>query len=222
MKQFNHRDLEYAFESLSTVTGGDGSRYYCVPNGDKYPSVTTVTGHEKKAFFAEWRKNNPKESRRCLNRGNKLHDSIEKYLKNDPNYLNPFSSPMEQILLDQIKPELHKIDNIVAQEVPLYSSTLGLAGRVDCVADYDGKKAIIDFKSATREKRESDIDNYFMQTTAYAIMFQELTGIPINSIVILISSEDGTVQSFVDNPIKYARKLHECIQKYNKLTVKSY
>jgi len=215
IKRFDHRELDHIFESLRTVTGGDGSRYYCVPNGDKYPSVTTVTGHEKKAFFAEWRKNNPKESRRCLNRGNNLHDSIEKYLKNDPNYLNPFSSPMEQILLDQIKPELHKIDNIVAQEVPLYSSLLGLAGRVDCIADYDGKKSVIDFKSATREKRKSDIDNYFMQVTAYAIMFQELTGIPIDNIVILISSEDGTVQSFVDNPIKYARKLHECIKNYN-------
>jgi genome maintenance exonuclease 1 len=124
------------------------------------------------------------------------------------------ASPLDRILFEQIKPELHKIDNIVAQEVPLYSSLLGLAGRVDCVADYDGKKSIIDFKGSTREKRKEDIDNYFMQATAYAIMFQERTGIKIDNIVILISSEDGAVQSFVDNPIKYTKKLFNCIENY--------
>jgi len=217
MKKFTHRELGYPFKSLPSVTGEDGSRYYSIPNGDKYPSVTTVTGYEKKEFFAEWRKNNPKESKRCLRRGNNLHDSIEKYLKNDPDYLNPFAPPMEHILFDQMKPELHKIDNIVAQEVPLYSSLLGLAGRVDCIAEYNGKTAIIDFKGSTREKRESDIDNYFMQVTAYAIMFQELTGISVDDVVVLISSEDGTVQSFVDNPIRYTKKLYNCIKSYKSI-----
>lgn len=216
-KTFEHKDLDYTFENCPATTGTDGTRFYTTPDGHKYPSVTTVTGFEKKAFFAEWRKKNPKESRRVLNRGNRFHDTIEKYLQNDLSICFDDASPLDRILFEQIKPELHKIDNIVAQEVPLYSSLLGLAGRVDCVADYDGKKSIIDFKGSTREKRKEDIDNYFMQATAYAIMFQERTGIKIDNIVILISSEDGAVQSFVDNPIKYTKKLYNCIKTYKSI-----
>ena len=213
-KHFVHRELDYTFEDYSSTTGIDGTRHYITPNGDKYPSVTTVTGFEKKEFFKEWRKKNPKESRRVLDRGNKLHKTIENYLKNVPSNLNKCDTPLDNILFDQLKPELNKIDNIVAQEVPLYSSLLGLAGTVDCVADYDGKKSIIDFKGSTREKQKEDIGNYFTQATAYAIMFQERTGIKIDNIVILISSEDGAVQAFSDNPIKYTKKLFNCIKNY--------
>ena len=220
-KKFNHVDLNDTFENLPTEYGADGSRYYCAEDGKKYPSVTTVTGWEKQAFFAEWRRNNPAESRRVLNRGNKLHSAIENYINNKDNPKQSLA-PNEQILFDQMQGELDKIDNVYAQEVPLWSSLLGLAGRVDCVAEYNGEMSIIDFKGSTREKRKSDIGNYFMQATAYSLMFQERTGVKIDKIVILISCEDGTVQSFVDSPINYVKKLHECIKKYNKLTVKSY
>ena len=214
-KKFNHVDVDYTFENLPTTYGSDGSRYYCTEDGKKYPSVTTVTGWEKKAFFAEWRKNNPEESRRVLNRGNKLHSAIEDYLNNEENPKQSLA-PNEQILFDQMQDELDRIDNIYAQEVPLWSSLLGLAGRVDCVAEYNGELSIIDYKGSTREKRKSDIGNYFMQATAYSIMFQERTGIKIDNIVILVSCEDGTVQSFVDNPINYTKSLYECIQGYRK------
>jgi len=214
-KRFNHILFDYTFENLPTTYGEDGSRYYCTEDGNKYPSVTTVTGWEKQAFFAEWRKNNPVESRRVLNRGNKLHSAIEDYLNNEENPKR-LLAPNEQILFDQMQDELDKIDNIYAQEVPLWSSLLGLAGRVDCVAEYNGELSIIDFKGSTREKRKSDIENYFMQATAYSLMFQERTGVKVDNIVILISCEDGTVQSFVDNPINYTKSLYECIQRYRK------
>ena len=214
-KKFNHVDVDCTFQNLPTTYGSDGSRYYCTEDGNKYPSVTTVTGWEKQAFFAEWRRNNPEESRRVLNRGNKLHSAIEDYLNNEENPKESLA-PNEQILFDQMQDELDKIDNIYAQEVPLWSSLLKLAGRVDCVAEYNGELSIIDFKGSTREKRKSDIGNYFMQATAYSIMFQERTGIKIDNIVILVSCEDGTVQSFVDNPINYTKSLYECIQGYHR------
>jgi genome maintenance exonuclease 1 len=113
-----------------------------------------------------------------------------------------------------MQPELDKINNIVALETPLWSKILGLAGRVDCIAEYDGKLSIIDFKASTKEKRIQDIDNYFMQATAYALMFQERTGIVIDNFVILISCEDGLKQVFQDKPINYVKKLKQIIKKF--------
>ena len=113
--------------------------------------------------------------------------------------------------------DLGRIDNIVGLEKPLWSETLHLAGRVDCIAEFDGKLSIIDFKGSTRLKRESDIQNYFMQTTAYAIMFQERTKTPINQIVILISCDSGDTQVFVANPNDYVPQLLECLKTFWKL-----
>ena len=118
-------------------------------------------------------------------------------------------------LFNMLKPVLDEnIDNIVAQEVSLFSKALRLAGRVDCVADYNGVRSIIDFKGSTREKREEDIENYFLQATAYAIMWQELTGQSIKQIVILIASETGIAQVFTKNPLDYVQKLKEVIEAY--------
>jgi len=216
MKKFNHVELKEAFEDLST-TNQNGSRYYETPEG-KYPSVTTVTGWEKKKFFAEWRAKNPKESRRVLNRGNKLHSIIEDYINNEFD-VKKDKGKVDLPILDlflQLQPELNNIDNILAQEIPLWSSTLELAGRVDCVADYKGKLSIIDFKGSTRIKRKSDIENYFTQTTAYAIMWQEMTGIPIDNIVIMIATEAGDCQVFEANPINYVKPLLKAIRGYKK------
>jgi len=213
MKKFKHVVLEEAFKDLNTVNK-NGQRFYSTPEGH-YPSVTTVTGWEKRQFFAKWRAENPKESRRVLDRGNKLHNLIEDYINNrvddkTTGELNPFILDLFILL----KPELDKIDNVYAQEVPLWSSTLELAGRVDCVGEYDGKLSIIDFKGSTRIKRKEDIQNYFMQATAYAIMWQEMTGQKIDNIVILIATEQGENQVFQDNPIRYVKPLLKCIRDY--------
>ena len=215
VKKFNHVVTE-EFTNLKT-TNQNGSRYYETPEG-KYPSVTTVTGWEKQKFFAEWRKNNPVESRRVLNRGNKLHSLIELYINNEFN-VKKDKGGVDLLTLDlflQLQPKLNLIDNVHAQEIPLWSSTLGLAGRVDCVGEYDGKLSIIDFKGSTKTKRKSDIENYFTQTTAYAIMWQEMTGIPINNIVIMIATEAGDCQVFEANPIDYAKPLLKAIRSYQK------
>jgi genome maintenance exonuclease 1 len=210
---------EFEFGTLETQNA-NGKRHYVVPGGGLYPSVTTVTGFEKAEFFKEWRAKNPQESKRVLRRGNLLHWTIEDYLNNSEGYISNRSldQASEETLVDLfniLKPTLDEdINNIVAQEVSLYSDTLCLAGRVDCVADYKGVRSIIDFKGSTREKRDGDIENYFLQATAYAIMWQELTKQSIKQIVIAIANETGTPQIFVRNPIDYVERLKETIESY--------
>mgnify|MGYP003110085819 CR=1 FL=1 len=201
-------------EEISAVTD-DSGRYYSTPTG-KLPSVTTVTGFKKAKFFAKWRAENPKEAKRVTNRGNTFHSLIEDYLNNEFNLDRDKGEVRPDILelFIQLQPELDKIDNIVALEVPLWSETVGLAGRVDCIAEHDGELSIIDFKGATRKKRPSDIENYFLQATAYALMWQDRTGEEIKKFKILISCEDGEMQVFEGKPITYAKKLHEAIKEY--------
>ena len=197
----------------------EGKRFYSTPEGE-FPSVTTVVGFEKQKFFAEWRKKNPEESKRVTGRGTKFHSLIEKYIMNEPLDLDAENSNLKALFL-LLKPEIDKIDNIVALESPLWSKILGLAGRTDCIAEYDGKLSIIDFKASTKEKREQDIDNYFMQATAYALMYQERTGVVIDNFAILVACEDGLRQVFQDKPIKYVRRLKEAIAKYGNSNIKN-
>ena len=211
-KQFKHNLIE-SVDTLSEVQK-DGKRFYSTPDGE-FPSVTTVVGYGKQQFFAEWRRKNPEESRRVTSRGTKFHSIIETYIRNEPlDMENMF--PNFKALFNLIKPALDNIDNITAIETPLWSKILGLAGRTDCIAEYNGKLSIIDFKASTKEKRKQDIENYFLQATAYALMYQERTGVIIENFVILIACEDGLFQVFEDKPIKYVKKLKHSIDHYRK------
>ena len=208
---FTH-DLVEDIEKLESVQD-DSGRFYNTPYG-KMASVTTVSGWEKQKFFAKWRKENPKESRRVCSRGNYLHNAIEQYLLN--NEVTEDQLPGgSKYLFAQMKESLDKIDNIRALEASLWSKSTTLAGRVDCVGEYDGELSIIDFKGATRKKRIRDIDNYFMQATAYAIAWQERVEQPVNQIVILIAAEDGANQVFKSTPQLHTKSLLEAIKKYN-------
>jgi genome maintenance exonuclease 1 len=209
-KKFTHKPINID-GSLKEVTI-EGNRFYETPEGI-FPSVTSVVGHKKNAFFAEWRKNNPEESKRVTSRGTKFHSLLEKYINNEEIVVDDLHS-MQKSLLSLAKPEIDKIDNIIALETPLWSKTLGLAGRTDCIADYDGKLSIIDFKASSKEKRKEDIDNYFCQATAYALMFQERTGIIVENFAIIIACEDGILQVFQDKPIKYVKSLYNIIKDY--------
>jgi len=209
-KKFTHLEKK-TFCNLEEVIK-DNKRFYTTPDGD-YPSVTTVVGFKKQQFFAEWRSKNPEESKRVTSRGTKFHSLIEKYLNNEEINLDELHSGQKALFLS-LKPEIDKIDNIQALETPLWSKTLGLAGRTDCIAEYDGKLSIIDFKASTKEKRKQDIDNYFTQATAYALMYQERTGIIIKNFAILISCEDGLTQVFQNNPINYVKNLKQIIEEY--------
>lgn len=191
----------------------DNKRIYVTPEGNEYPSVTTVVGWKKREFFAEWRRKHPEESRYALQRGNDFHTLIEHYMQNEVPSVH--SDDRTQKMFDLIKPELHKINNIVAQEVALWSDVMKLAGRVDCIAEYDGKLSIVDFKTSKKMKDEYEIEDYFLQATCYAIMVEERTGVEIPNIVILMACEDGSSLVFQQSPKKYIKKLMETIRLYN-------
>ena len=210
MCNFNHV-ISSVNVSLERVEE-NGQRFYKTPDG-VFPSVTTVTGWEKKNFFSKWRKNNPEEAIRVCSRGNKLHSIIENYLNNNKD-LKENSNEVD--LFRSMKPHIDKINNIRALESPLYSKILGLAGRVDCIAEYNKELCVIDFKGSTRIKNKDDIENYFLQAAAYALMWQERTGEKCKKICIIIGTEKGITQVFVENTIDYVKKLQKVISTYRK------
>jgi len=205
MKHFNH-DL------VTLPTGERIDGFYQTPDGT-FPSVTSVVGWKKTQFFAQWRKNNPKEARRTVNRGVRLHSLLESYVLNTPDCTKSVD-PYTLDLFYQIQSEVDKIDNIRGVESFLWSKTLGLAGRTDCVAEYDGVLSIIDFKGSTRPKQEKDIENYFLQGTAYAIMWEEMTGQKVDQLVILISCDEGEVQVFKKDINQYKDTLKAAIMEW--------
>ncbi|MAL47060.1 PD-(D/E)XK nuclease family protein [Hyphomonas sp.] len=212
VKKFSHIAPPVSIEELKTVESDNG-RFYLAPGKKNYPSVTTVCGYEKNKIFAAWRAKNPEEALRTQVRGNTLHEACENYLNNKP---IGTLAPNEAMLFHNMKRGVDRIDNVRALEAPLWSHNLRLAGRVDCVAEFDGKLSIIDFKGSTRKKNPSKISNYFCQATAYSIMWKEMMGENIEQIVVLISSEDGANQIFVKNPMEYVPELKRMLDLYYK------
>jgi len=213
---FKHLNI-HNFPNLKAKTTEQGRRYFV--EGNAYPSVTTVIGEMKKKSIMEWRRKVGEEeanaiSKRATTRGNKCHKLAEDYLSNKP--LDRYRDDVLSLgLFHQIRPYIDKINNIHALEESLYSHTLKLAGRVDCIAEYDNELAIIDFKTSSKLKREEWIQDYFSQETAYAIMFQELTGLKVKQLVTIIAVETGTPQVFVKKDIlTYVPKLKEYIDYY--------
>ena len=216
---FKHLNL-HNFPNLKAKTTAQGRRYFV--EGNAYPSVTTVIGEKKKDSILKWRRKVGEEeanaiSKRASTRGNKCHKLAEDYLSNKP--LDRYRDDVLSLgMFHQIRPYIDKINNIHALEESLYSHTLKLAGRVDCIAEYDNELAIIDFKTSTKFKREEWIQDYFSQETAYAIMFQELTGLKVKQLVTIIATEQGTPQIFVkDNILEFVPKLKEYIDYYKEI-----
>lgn len=205
---FKHNIIELPKDPITKIEK-NGVRLYSTPDGI-FPSVTSVVGWEKNKKFANWRENNKLESKRVCDRGNNLHSKIENYL------LNESVSEDSDELFKLIKPEVDKINNIRAIEQTLWGKIIGLAGRVDCIAEYDKEPAIIDFKASTYPKKKVDIDNYFCQAAAYSLLWQERTGEKINKIVILMANEQGFVQVFKSDVIGWIDTLKEYIDTYKK------
>ena len=197
----------------------NGARHYLLPSGVYVPSVTTMLGHFKKQVIQEWRERvgsqeADKIRNRAATRGTKFHNLVQKYLENQ-SILNENIMPDMKQAFNDIKPTLHRINNIHYIETPLYSDKMRLAGRTDVIGEFDGVLSVIDFKTSRKHKTEEMIEDYFLQSTCYALMYEERVGIPIDQIVILMST-DGTnePQIFVKDKEQYVDKLCDKILKY--------
>lgn len=193
----------------------EGSRFYLAPNGMWYPSVTTVTGHKSRNFFAEWSKKpeNRKKSAFAASRGTSLHSLAEDHLQNKE-VKTADADPSAVRMYTELIPYLHKINNIRAQETTLWSSSLRIAGRLDLLSDYAGIPSIVDFKTSFKLKEEYQIQNYFEQCTIYSVAWKQMTQQKIKQIVVLIATENDGVQEFVRNPVDYAPGVHKTIQNF--------
>ena len=195
----------------------DGMRFYEV-DGKAYPSITTVLGSLPKPGLDKWRESVGEEAakwemNRAARRGKATHTLVENYLKGE----TPSTRDVLPLgLFALLKPYLAQIDNIHCLEQILYSKKLTIAGQVDCIAEYNGKLSVIDFKTANKERVDSWNENYYIQCTAYAIMYEELFDTPIEQIVILQAGEDGSAKSFVKNKADYEEKLGKAIKDFYK------
>jgi len=196
MKTFIHHD----FAKLERDTAADGRRVYKTPEGKLYPSVTSVTGITSTFNKSAWIQRVGVDeanriTQRALDRGTRVHSLCENYLLGNELQVDMFDIEMWTTMRKLVD----RIDNIHCLETPLYSNFLQTAGTVDCIGEFDGKLSVIDFKTSSRVKGRDDIHNYFEQTAAYAVMFEELTGIPIGRLVILMAIDDDEPRVFIEN-----------------------
>ena len=216
---FNHVPVEMPTISATTT---NGVRLYETPEGNKYPSITTVLSVRNKKGLMEWRKRVGNDvanhiARTAAARGTKVHQMCEDYLNNmEFNFPDEWEKHKKNFLpyclFQQLKEKaLCHIKDIYAQEAGLYSDKYKVAGRVDCIAKYKGTLSIIDFKTSTKEKNDEWNENYYIQGSAYAEMFEERTNISISQVVILVVTEDGTVQEFIKDKTDYLDMLSETV-----------
>ena len=210
---FTHVDCELPKLKRQNI---DGARYYTV-NGKPMVSITSVTSYWNKQIFVDWRKRIGEAeanriTKRATTRGTATHELIENHLLNKE---VEFDKPSPKMLFLQAKETLKNINNIYALEKSLFSEELGVAGTVDCIAEYNGELSIIDFKTAEKPKPRDWIENYFVQAAAYACMFFERTGIPVKKLVIIMTCENGEVTVYEEyDKMKYMRLLVKYIEKF--------
>ena len=184
------------------------------------PSITTVVGNQSKHGILAWQKRvgfaeAEKVRRAAAWRGTQYHNLVEKYLKNELEEIEE-SKGLPTYLFRSARETLNRISNIHAIEAPLYSRTLGVAGRVDCIAEFDNELAIIDFKTTKNLKKEEHLEKFFVQEAAYAYMYYELTDVEVEKLVTLSVAEDGSMQvaqkydkdTYIDTLIEWIRQYH--------------
>lgn len=194
---------------IEQINKPNGLRFYKTPEGNEYPSVTTILGAKEKPALEAWRKmlgdkKADREAKRCADRGTAVHEMAEKYLNNEEIITKNYK-PEHVADFNKLRFALNKIDNIRKQEVGLYNDMFGFAGTVDCVAEYQDVLSIIDFKTSTNVKTADMIEDYFKQCTAYALAWFERTGEAIEDIVVMITVERGLA------PLVYKEKIENWI-----------
>ena len=214
MKKFKHNFVPFVELSTETI---DGKRHYVLPDGEtKLKSVTTIISEKSdKTALYEWRKRVGDEeanriSTQAARRGTSIHKIAERYILNEENIYKD-EMPINVEMFKTIKNTLDRhVDNIVGIELPLYSKALKCAGRTDLVAEYDGKLSIIDFKTSRKPKKEEWIENYFIQSTVYSMMFEWTYKFSVPQIAIIIAVDDEkTPQTFVMERSRYVERVLE-------------
>ena len=222
---FEHVELDLPKLSRETI---DGVRYYSVPDEDellKLVSITSVTSHHNKDIFVNWRKKvgdaeADRITRQATSRGTDTHTLTEAYLYNKD---LPEVQPLSQMLFKIYKSELNKISRVHSLEGSLYSKELGIAGTVDCIAEYNGELAIIDFKTSKKPKPRKWVDHYFVQCMAYGCMLYELTGIAVKKLVIIMACENGESIVYEEyDKKKYIKLLTEYIREFIQSKIEGY
>ena len=228
MKEYIHKTINLPEITAKTT---DGVRLYETPEGNKYPSITTVLSVKNKKGLFEWRKRVGEEvanyvAQKAANRGTAVHQMCEDFLNNmSLNYPDSWAQHKKKFLpytlFKQLRNSvLQKVNNIYAQECGLYSDKYKVAGRVDCIAEYNGVLSIIDFKTSTKERIDKYNESYYIQGSAYAEMYKERTGVDISQVVILVVTEDGTVQEFIKQKHDYLNTLVETVEEWNNQNIR--
>lgn len=214
MKKFKHNFVPFVELTTETI---DGQRHYVLPDGiTKLKSVTTIISEKSdKTALYEWRKRVGDEeanriSTQAARRGTSIHKIAERYILNEENIYKD-EMPINVEMFKTIKNTLDRhVDNILGVELPLYSKALKCAGRTDLVAEYDGRLSIIDFKTSRKPKKEEWIENYFIQSTVYSMMFEWTYKFSVPQIAIIIAVDDEkTPQTFVMERSKYVERVLE-------------
>ena len=211
-------DELYYFPILETKTV-DKKRFYVTPEGKEYPSITTVLSPRNKEGLMKWRKKVGNDvathiANKAAVRGSKVHKMCEDYL-NGLDMEKHKKDFLPYCLFNELKNQtFDNINDVIGQELVLYSDKYKIAGRTDLIANYKGELSIVDFKTSTNERKDSYNENYYIQTSAYAEMFEELTGQPINQIVILVVTEDGIVQEFIKDKQEYIPLLEQTLEEW--------
>jgi len=219
---FNHIEIDYPQLERETI---DGVRYYDTPDGQKLVSITSIISHYNREVFRQWRERvgNDEANRvtkAATSRGTDMHTLTEHYLLNKD---LPEVQPLSDFLFKQAKSDLNKINNIHAIEQALYSLELGVAGTVDCIAEYNGELAVIDFKTSKKPKPKEWIEHYFVQCAAYACMLYEMTGIMVKKFVIIMSCEDGECVVYEEyDKRKYIQLLSDYIREFVEFKLQDY
>ena len=221
MTEFIHNDTDLSLLPNTKGKKIEGYSFYDI-DGQNYPSVTSILGIRKKEGLQKWRDSIGEdvanwEMNRAARRGKSFHKLVEQYLNNETPSIRDV---LPLGLFRLAKPYIDQINNIRLLEKIMVSPKLTIAGQVDCVAEYNGKLSVIDFKSANKERKEDWIENYFLQCTAYSSMYEETFGEKIEQIVVLLAAEDGTMTAYVKDPQDYIEELVLSIETFYRSVMK--
>ena len=216
MKQFNY--VGNSLQDLKTENI-NGKRHYVTPQGNKYLSITSLLSNLSAKGISEWRKRvgeaeANKITRQASGRGTRLHTLCEQYIENKEGFLEG-ALPDVVDMFNSINPFLDRIDNIHVVEGALYSDELGIAGRTDLIGEFDGNLSVIDYKSSRKVKNWEMCHAYFMQGAFYAYAYEELTGTPLNNIVIIMAVESEKPLLFKETKDRWLEPLKQVITKYS-------